>query len=97
MASDPRVDGPPVFADAPVRYPFVESAQDLQKIIRDQITHHKKMIQTLQWFSSHIGLDSPEGLAVGQIIVAGLRALAEDDRKSPATPDYQISKATLGL
>lgn len=52
-------------------------AKDLGTHIKDAIDHHERMIEALEWFGAHIGIDKPNNPIVERIIRAGLSAELE--------------------
>lgn len=50
----------------------------LKASITQKIEHHKRMISTLEWFSSHLKLDQPEqDLLVARVILEGLTSMEQ--------------------
>ncbi len=59
------------------------SPATLGEHIKRRIEEHQRMIKTLEWFGAHIGIDdpTPENLAVGEVIMAGLETLAARNKR----------------
>lgn len=53
----------------------------INDFIKRRIGDHQRMIRTLEWFGSHLGLDNPEeDLLVQRVIYEGLNALIKQKR-----------------
>jgi hypothetical protein len=63
------------WSDSPPDVVMVDHKQTVGDVIREKIAEHKRMIESLEWFASHLSLDDPGSTSpVGRIILEGLNA-----------------------